>query len=214
MSLAYRWYGEKKTHFVAFPEEVAKWEDSSITSVLHELFDEADIVIAHNARKFDNKKTTAAFIRNKMLPPSPYKTIDTLAEFRSKTMFNSNSLDELCRVLGIGRKSSVKHADMWYECMQGDEKAWKLMKKYNINDVDLLVDLYEVIRPYMTTGPNIGDIEQTDGVCPHCGSSHLIKQGTKPVRGGVKQRYQCKDCGGWAVESSLVKEGRLVNGTA
>ena len=46
--------------------------------------DEADIVVAHNAKKFDNRVAAARFMYHGFLPPSPFKTVDTpLAARRS-----------------------------------------------------------------------------------------------------------------------------------
>ncbi len=35
--------------------------------------------------------------------------------------------------------------------MEGDDKAWAEMKKYQIQDVNLLVDLYEKLLPWFVT---------------------------------------------------------------
>jgi len=49
----------------------------------------------------------------------------------------------------VGAK--VKHSgfELWIKCMAGDAKAWKEMKEYQIQDVNLLIDLYEKLRPWI-----------------------------------------------------------------
>ncbi len=209
MSVSWRWYGENKTHH----EGGATDEESEIAIVdtLWSLFNEADIVVAHNANRFDNRVATGAFLRNGIHPPKPYRTVDTLRVARSVAKFDSNSLDSLCELFGIGRKSEVTHADLWHKCLQGDKKAWKLMKEYNNQDVDLLYQLYEKLIPYIKNHPNLADIDQVNGRCPKCLSPDLRKEGTHARRAGRVQSYSCNNCGGWSNEATIKGEGRLVN---
>lgn len=133
MCFSYQWYGEKKIHNhriqILNGKEIVSEKD--VVERLWELFDEADIVVAHNALRFDNKVATAAFLRHNLTPPTPYKTIDTLRVVKSISRFNSNSLDAIGETLGLGRKTAVKHSDLWHDCLQGDKKAWKKMVAYN-----------------------------------------------------------------------------------
>lgn len=210
MSVSWRWYGEKKINHLGGISNAE--EEAEMAEKLWELFNEADIVVAHNAFRFDNKVATSCFIRHGLTPPSPYKTVDTLRVARGVGKFNSNSLNDLCALFGIGEKSTITHSDLWYQCLQGEKKAWALMKKYNNQDVELLTQLYEKLIPWVKNHPNMGDIEQLDGVCPKCSSPNLTKEGTHARRNGRVQSYSCNDCGGWCNEASLNKKGRLVNG--
>lgn len=216
MSFSYRWHGEKKVHhssllthdFMLRPiEDVEK----DLVTELRDLFDEAEILVAHNANRFDNKVATAAFLRHNLHPPSPSKTVDTLRVARGVARFGSNSLDSLCDLFGIGRKSKVTHHDLWYDCLNGSRAAWAKMRTYNNQDVELLTGLYEKLLPYIKNHPNLGDINQVDGVCPKCGEKKLEKRGFNMSRSGKKQRYQCKGCGGWCNEANIRKTGRTVN---
>jgi hypothetical protein len=51
--------------------------------------------------------------------------------------------------LGVGAK--VKHSgfQLWIDCMAGNDKAWREMKKYQIQDVELLDNLYNVLLPWL-----------------------------------------------------------------
>jgi hypothetical protein len=44
--------------------------------------------------------------------------------------------------------------------MAGDDKAWKEMKKYQIQDVNLLVDLYDLLLPWFVTGGRVSSKEK------------------------------------------------------
>jgi hypothetical protein len=210
MSVSWRWHGQKQIHHLGGVSN--KDEEVVIADKLWELMNEADIVVAHNANRFDNKVANACFIKHNYTPPSPYKTVDTLRVARSVAKFNSNSLNSLCDLFGIGEKSTITHASLWYDCLQGDKKAWKLMKQYNNQDVELLTQLYNKLLPWVKNHPNLGDIDQINQICPKCASPNLIDEGTHARRAGRVQSYSCGDCGGWCNENTVKKTGgRLVN---
>lgn len=215
MSISWRWYGEnitKHESLATIPRKRGTDANLALVKLIHSLFDEADVVVAHNANRFDNKVATASFLRYNLTPPSPYKTIDTLAVARNVARFNSNSLNSLGELFGLGSKTKITHGDLWYDCLTGSGKAWRQLKEYNNQDVDLLYAIYERLRPYIKNHPNLGDITQVDGVCPKCGSSNLERRGFNMRRNGKVQRFQCKSCGGWCSEATLrTTGGRLVN---
>lgn len=208
LCFSYQWLGDKRIHH----ENLSNQTEEELSVKLRDLFDEADILVAHNANRFDNKVATGKFLQFNLSPPSPYKTVDTLMVARSVAKLPSNSLDALCDLFGIGRKSAVTHSDLWYQCLQNDKRAWAKMRIYNNQDVNLLAQLYNKLLPYIKNHPNLGDIGQIDGVCPKCASVDLEKRGFNKRRGGKVQRYQCQSCYGWCNESNLRKIGRTVNG--
>lgn len=73
------------------------------------------------------------------------------------------------------------------------------MRKYNIQDVLTLEQVYLRMRPFILNHPNIGIFTQDEvHVCPACGSVHLHKRGTYKTNVGEYQRYRCMDCGKWS----------------
>lgn len=210
MSISWRWYGEDTTHhesLASIPRKKGTSSNLALIKLIRGLFDDADILVAHNANRFDNKVAVASFIRYGLTPPSPYKTVDTLQVARSVARFGSNSLNSLAELFGIGSKTKVAHGDLWYDCLKGSKEAWDKMRIYNNQDVDLLYKLYEILRPYIKNHTNLGDLSGERGTCPKCGSAKLEKRGIKYQ----KQTYQCKDCGGWCNDSSKKSNGRIVN---
>lgn len=207
LSFSYQWLGDKKIYH----ENLSNQTEEELVTKLRDLFEEAEVLVAHNANKFDNRVAVGKFLQFGLTPPQPYKTVDTLRVARGVAKLPSNSLDALCDLFGIGRKSSVTHADLWFRCLQGDKKAWAQMRIYNNQDVNLLRELYLKLLPYIKNHPNMGDINQIDGVCPKCGSKELQRRGKNKRRNGEVQRYQCQSCGGWCNESNLRKLGRTVN---
>ena len=172
-------------------------EDFSLVSDLWELFNEADIIIGHNGDKFDIRKTNTRFLEHGLMPPEPYKTVDTLKIARKYFAFNSNKLDDLGRRLGLDRK--VKHSgfSLWTGCMAGDEKSWFDMKKYNRMDVILLEKVYNKLLPWIMSHPHMGILSEQDEACRNCASTNLQKRGFAITLTGKAQRLQCQGCGAW-----------------
>ncbi len=203
LSFAYKWLDEKKTEVLALPDyegyEDDPMDDSGLCGDLYELFNEADVVIAHNGNKFDQRFAKGRFLEHGWSPPAPYIEIDTLKIARREFKFQSNKLDSLGEYLGVGRKVEHEGASLWFKCMAGDLKAWSKMKKYNLQDVDLLEAVYLKLRPWIRNHPNMN--KSMSGVkCGRCGSVHLNRRGTRRTGRYEYQRYQCQSCGGWLQE--------------
>lgn len=200
LSVAFRWEGGK-TQVVALPDyshyKKDKYDDWYLMRTVHSLLDEADIVIAHNGDNFDLKKINARFITLGLLPPSPYKTIDTLKIARKYFKFDSNRLNAIAQLLGLGEKIKHTGEDLWKRAVDGEPAAWKDMRKYNVRDVDLLVDVYKELRPWIANHPNLTWWTGNNGDCPNCGKPNRIKRGFGRNKKGLYQKYQCK-CGAWS----------------
>lgn len=201
LSVAWRWEGGK-TEVAALPDyshyKKSKTDDWYLMRTIHQLLDEADIVIAHNGDNFDLKKLNARFLILGLTPPSPYKTIDTLKVARKYFKLDSNRLEAIALVLGIGSKVPHTGIKLWQACMAGDLPSWKDMKKYNVHDVDLLVDVYKELRPWIKNHPNLTWWSGNNGACANCGKNARIKRGFGRNKKGLVQKYQCKACGAWS----------------
>ena len=193
LCFAYKWLGESKIHSFALPDFKCK-DDKMVVKELWKLFDEADILIAHNGNRFDQKKVTARFIYHKLSPPSPYKSVDTLQAIKRVASFNSHKLDDLGKLLGEGKKIKTDFG-LWLGCMNNDEKAWKKMIAYNKQDVKLLERIYLRILPYIKSHPNLSSDE---AICPRCGSKEINFRGYASTITNKYRRFVCKKCGGWS----------------
>lgn len=205
LSFAARWIDEPKS-------KIEFWQGGHAPDGAHEemvnraweLLDQADALVSWNGKGFDTKHMNRAFLLAGLAPPSPAKEIDLMLVARSRFKFVSNKLDNVAQELGLGSK--VKHSgfDLWRRCLLGEAKAWAEMRKYNEQDVHLLVDLYYRLLPWITGHPNRNLYDpKTDG-CPKCpaGPDALIRQGFRPTMTGMYQRYQCTECGGWSSEGT------------
>ncbi len=211
LSFAWKWLGEKQTHVLSLPDfplwKKDKENDKSLVAYLHSLFDDADIIIAHNGNSFDQKKSNARFIFHGFPPPEPYKQIDTKLVAKRYFKFDSNKLDDLGDYFKIGKKLQTGGIQLWKDCLNGDKKAWAKMCKYNKQDVILLEKVYLKMLPWMDSHPNIALMRGEIEACPNCGSNHVQKRGFGFNASSKYQRIQCMNCGSW--KKQPIKGGQV-----
>lgn len=202
MCFGARWYGEKKVHFKSLHHH---GKQEMLDSV-HKLLDEADVVVGWNSASFDSKHLKRELLEAGMMPPSPYKDMDLMRTVKSQFRFPSNKLDYVAQKLGVGAKVQHSGFELWVKCMANDKKAWAEMKKYQIQDVNLLIDLYEKLKPWIKNHPNVALYDGLEDGCTNCGSAHLQKRGVERTASSSYQRYQCQDCGKWLRGTSLISK--------
>jgi uncharacterized protein YprB with RNaseH-like and TPR domain len=173
-----------------------KSNDKSLLVDLWDVFNDADIVIAHNGDAFDIKKSNARFVIHDMPQPSPYKTVDTLKIARKHFKFESNKLNDLGSYLQVGNKTTHTGWSLWKGCMDGDLDAWEKMKEYNAQDVLLLESIYLKLRPWSTSHPDLNLYSHAEA-CPTCQSQKVQRRGFSYAKTQVRQRFHCQDCGSW-----------------
>lgn len=193
---AAKWLGEP-VFSKALPEfkgyKGGSYNDEALVKDLWLLLDEADIVVAHNGDDFDVKVIKGRFIVHDIAPPAPFKTVDT-KKLAKVARFNSNKLDDLGKLLGLGQKIKTDFS-LWKGCIEGKAESWKQMVKYNKLDVVLLEKLYLRLRPFARTHPNMA--LYGDAMCPKCGGKSIQFRGTAVTTTRKYKRFQCNDCGGW-----------------
>lgn len=192
MCMAAKWYGKKKVYFMNFMQEPDAVQQA------YDLLLEADMVIHYNGTRFDIPRLHTEFIKAGLAPLPKIPQIDLLLTVRKEFGFPSNKLDYVAKALGLEGKVQHKGFELWRECMQGDEKAWNQMRKYNVQDVRMMEPLYERIRPWIRNHPNLAlFVDADDPTCANCASTKLQKRGMQRTRTRTYQRYQCQDCGAW-----------------
>jgi len=198
---AAKWLGQREILFdnLPFYAETFKKNPTNeylIAKSIWKLLDEADIVVAHNAKRFDIKWLNAVFLKYHMPPPSSFKIIDTLTESRKAFYQVSHRLNFLVQKYKIGAKRKHEGFSLWPKCMNGDLKAWANMIKYNKKDVAILEKFYLLLRPYMNTHPDLSLYKDRKIVeCGICGSKRFKKRGFEYGTSFKYQRFICLDCG-------------------
>lgn len=204
LSFSAKWLHQKRIIYKDQAKAKVIENDKALLLHIHALLDEADIVIAHNGRRFDVKKLNARFIKHGLPPPSPYEIVDTLDIAKASFAFTSNKLEYLTGALCTEKKMTHQKFPgflLWVECLARNPAAWAEMKKYNIQDVVSLEELYLKMRPWTIGHPNVAAIgnDTDEPVCPKCGSHHVQQKGFRYTKqGGAYLRFHCQDCGGWS----------------
>ena len=189
---AAKWLGDRKIHFYSDHHD----GHAAMVQAAHDLLSEADVVMHYNGKRFDIPHLHREFLEAGLTPPEPFEQIDLLTVVRSNFKFMSNKLANISVRLGLEGKVSHEGFGLWTGCMAGDEKAWRTMRRYNRQDVVLLEELYELLRPWVKNHPNM-NLHDGKG-CPFCGSDNLQKRGVRRTSVSAFQRFQCLDCGGYS----------------
>lgn len=172
-------------------------DDSLLVADLLKLINEADIIIGHNVKNFDDKVIRTRILVNGLEQPTPYKLIDTLEIAKQNFRFTSNKLDGIAMQLGLEGKAQTGGFSLWRGCMTGDPESWLNMLNYNIQDVYVLEDVYMKIRAWDARHPNVTLYGSNDSInCTVCGSDNLHPVEKYNYTGvSVFTTYCCGDCG-------------------
>jgi hypothetical protein len=186
----------------------AKWLDSDeqmfkkfekgkpleLLKPIHDLLDEARVVVHYNGRKFDVPTLNREFLLHGLTPPAPYKQVDCLQTMWDSFAFPVNKLDYIAKTLGIGQKLENEGPQFWKDCMADEPEAWKKMEEYNRHDVVLLEGVYKRILPWIKKHPSLSAITGSP-VCPACGSYDFNRDGTYIANQLKYEQYKCSGCG-------------------
>lgn len=123
-------------------------KEEAVIRQLWKDFDKADFIVAHNARKYDIRWAKTRFEFYGLPQPSPYKVLDTLLIAKKHLNLPSYSLNAIADYFGIGHKKEHEGWALWKKCIAGDKDAWRRMKDYNSQDVNLLAKVYARLAPF------------------------------------------------------------------
>ena len=191
LCVSYKWLSKRKITTISLSE----MREKQMLRKIHEVMNEADIIVGHNSDRFDLRMLNSFFIHNGLKSPHPYRTVDTLKIARQKFRFNSNKLNDIAEYLHIGHKVETGGFKLWLGCINGDPSSWKRMIRYNRRDVILLEKVYLKIRPWFINHPSIF---VSPGKCPACGSKDLIFKGWSYGSITKRRRMLCHKCGRWS----------------
>ena len=189
---AWKWHHETSVYSLSVKKP---HDDLAIAKKLHKLFDEADVIVAHNGDAFDIKHANTLFKKHGLTPITDKKTIDTLKLARKYFAFSGNSLGKLLRLFNIGDKDEKPD---WKLLTVGDKKEIKKAEKYCRTDVIGLEKIFVELRPFMKNYPTLRANRDRPVECDMCGCKKLHSVGVC-WRSGNKfvQRIRCTNpkCG-------------------
>lgn len=192
LCFAYWWEGEDNIHCVS------RWEhgEDFMIAKAWSLLDEADHVITFNGKSYDIPMLQTQFLIKRLGPPAPYYHTDMFQECRQfRTL--SSSLKYYLKILSLEGKMEHKGMELWTGCMNGVKADQKIMEQYNLQDVDVMPELYEILYPWMKNVPNEAlYMDREDGKLHcRCGSTNLRYKGVEHNKTLSYKRYKCEDCG-------------------
>ena len=196
---------------IVTPEEAIARDDRRIVEGIWKLINDADVVIAHNAKRFDVRKINWRFAMHNLPKPQDFQIVDTLIQTQKHFASSSHKLDFLASEFSLRKKEHTEFA-LWVDCEHGDPKALAYMNHYNESDIWALQDLYLKIRPWVSSHPNLGlFIDDNDPMCPYCMSKDLVEDGEYKTSVSSFQCYRCQECGATprGRTSSVSKEKRV-----
>jgi DNA polymerase elongation subunit (family B) len=210
LSVAWKWHGDKHVQCVSVKADNIE-DDRGVVDAFYHVLKDADIIIGHNIKAFDVKKFNSKVVEYGYAPLlfNTNQVIDTLQLCRKYFKFSSNKLSYVAHKLGLEAKDESPD---WQKILDGNEDELRYMRKYNKQDVIVNEEIYNRIRGWHATHPNLNVINPIKDVqgkeviaCPNCQSTNNWKDGFRISRTGRKQSYQCKDCGSKFVYGKMKK---------
>ena len=199
---AWKWYDSEHVEFAS------EWEVGGYDGFMRrvwDVFDQADLIIGHNADRFDVRHLLGGWAEMGLPAPSPYKVIDTLKIARATFAYESNTLDALNKRLGIDAKTDKYDVKIARAAVNGDKEAQDTLAAYNRGDIVASEALFDRLRPFSKGIPHLGMWSDDELACPSCGST-MTATG-KTVHANV-QRYEhltCPNCGNHARGTTRLK---------
>ena len=154
LSVSYKWNDADTVYY----HDVSEMTEDELLEIVHKLFDEANFICGHNAKRFDYKKLRARWIARGFKPNAPVRILDTCEIAKSEFSFTSAKLQYLTNLLCKSHKKSG-HAKfpgflLWREFIRGNPEAIEEMRSYNMLDVTSLEELYYILEPWSVKLPN------------------------------------------------------------
>lgn len=206
MCYAYAW-GDADPIFVSRHDFKSQKE---LVKSLRDLLCEAQMSVAYNGDRFDNKMANTFFIQHRLDLPSPTFSVDPIKTFRSKMKLFSNSLQDVSEFLGMVGKKKITYANLEEDYMTDNPKpkTIKQMSDYNLQDIIAMRNAYYRVLPLISNHPNMLRLNDKIEGCPQCGGDRTHRRGYQYTKINVYRRYRCLNprCRKWFQASSPEKD--------
>jgi hypothetical protein len=182
--------------------------------IARDVLNEADYVIGWNSKRYDVGNLRSHMAEYDFDPPSPHQDVDLIKTSRSQFGFMSHTLEEVAPHFGLGGKMEHE-AGLWdklrwlpYTQPSGSElvRVRKVMRDYNIRDVELTEQIFYRMRPWIPRLNIHGNTEavlgeKDDERCRRCNSKNIQWRGTYRGTSYWYRKFQCNDCRGYGKTS-------------
>lgn len=199
LCFAGKWLGDRSTTFASEYHDGKK----AMVQTAWDMLNDADICVGYNHVKFDIPHINREFMLAGLVPPSPVQHIDLLQVMRRNFKMMSNKLGYVTNAVGLDTKLDTGGQALWNDVMANDPKAWDKFRKYNIQDVVITEQLFELLAPWIK-GVHAGLFTGDPSCCYSCGSISLVAHGVTRTKNAAWPLTQCADCGAW---NKVLKNG-------
>jgi DNA polymerase elongation subunit (family B) len=209
LCVAWKVLGERAVHSVSIDQSPTFDKDTTndkyVVTTAAKALSAADIVCGWYSSKFDWPflQTRLLAHKQKVMPPVSHLDAWRIAKYQMR--MNSNRLATVSEFLGVEEKTKLS-GPLWIKAAAGNRQAIRYVVKHCRQDVVVLEEVYERIRPLCRTHPNMSAVKPVEGGCPICGVEGKLQESGYHI-GPVRryQRYRCRACRGW-VRGDIVKK--------
>lgn len=201
----YKWRHEKNPVLLSadISDDVNKRgfiNDEPLLRKLSEVWNEADVVIAHYGERFDRRFLNTRIERHDLPPLKPVTLIDTWRISKDNFALPGNSLKTLLKFFHSPYQKDDLSYEEWRAVQLGNKKALKHLEEHCKYDVLGLEWVFENhLSHYTNKLPNYNlFVDENKRVCPVCGHNVLQRRGFHITQTTKQIRYQCRKCSCWS----------------
>lgn len=192
--ICWKWQGMDKVYSLQWDD----WDDKAMLEAFMNIALQADEIVGHNGDNFDEKWIRTRCLFHGIECPPKLMSFDTLKAARKHFRFNSNKLDYIAKLLGVGQKISTSF-EMWKDICLDTESAidaMNAMVEYCKMDVVVLEKVYDRLIQYSEPSAHVGAHEGSGRYsCPKCGSDSVGHWQVRSTKAGMKKHsMKCHSC--------------------
>ena len=207
LCFGYKYLGEGRTHVISvkdFPKHFRHdpTNDREVVKKAYEILSQADMWVTWYGTYYDVPFLATRLLEHRhalkefVLPPVPHVDGWKIAKYRMK--LHSNRLASVSAFLGLEEKTAIK-PPVWRKALAGHQASLNYVIRHCRQDVKVLEQAYEAIKPLFTSHPNVALMNNRAG-CPTCGKNTMQRRGLMVTLKKRWVRYQCQHCGAWTKE--------------
>ena len=183
--------------YVTKDNDLIKAEKRLLVDISARLLD-SDVWLTHYGTWYDNVFVNTRLLYHRLPTlPANFAHLDTWKISRNRLKLRNNRLITISEFLGTTAEKNAIKPEQWLRALGGHRPSMEYIVDHCRKDIDVLIEVYERLKPLVLDHPNRGLIDGRGG-CGICGEQKLVKRGYHITRTRKYQRYQCSGCGSWS----------------
>ena len=212
LCMGYKQLGASKARCISitdFPEfKKDPTNDYYLVKASADALRDADMWITWYGGRFDLPYLQSRLVYHGLPILPPVQHVDGWRIAKYKMKLNSNRLASVTGFLGLADKTPLT-GPIWIRAAAGHKPSVKYVVEHCLQDVEVLEQVYNKIKPLMTNHPGLGVMLGKTIACPVCGADDLQRRGFHMTRLRKYQRFQCQKCGAWSNDGKTVSKTQL-----